>query len=174
MVLGAEAYPEGSPSPALAARLDLGYELLARGVVHRLLLTGDGTTPGLGETGAMARYLTDRGVDPARLDIDPAGVDTHASCRHARARGHTHLVVVSQTFHLPRAIALARACGLDAVGVGDDTFRHARAEWALGEIREHFAALKAVTDVVTHPVRLRHNAPEARDASGTDTRKDLL
>ncbi len=148
MVLGAEAYADGTPSPFLAARLDMGLRLLEAGRVQRLLVTGDGSTVGLGETGAMRAYLIQRGVSPDLIDVDDAGVDTHASCVRAKAAGIDSMIVVSQTYHLPRALALCAAVGVDAVGVGDETARRYAQEWQQGQVREWFAALKAVTDVL--------------------------
>ncbi|MDO5697515.1 MAG: ElyC/SanA/YdcF family protein [Dermatophilus congolensis] len=148
MVLGAEAYADGTPSPFLAARLNTALALLASGKVQRLLVTGDGSTVGLGETGAMRQYLVDRGVNDALITVDDAGVDTHASCVRAKAAGIDSLTLISQTYHLPRALALCSAAGVEAVGVGDDTMRRYEAEWRSGEIREWFAGLKAVTDVL--------------------------
>ncbi len=147
VVLGAQALPDGTPSPFLAARLDTALELLAQGKVRRLLITGN-AAPGRAETGAMLGYLLARGVPPSLIEVDGASADTHASCVHARAAGLSSAIVVSQTFHLPRAIALCRAAGVDAVGAGDDTVRRWAVEWYRGEIREWFAGVKAAADIL--------------------------
>lgn len=153
MVLGAQAYADGTPSPFLAARLDTAAALLASGRVQRLLVTGDGSTEGLGETESMRRYLVGKGVSADLIDVDDIGVDTHASCVRAKAAGIDSLVLVSQTYHLPRALALCAATGIDAVGVGDETMRRYADEWRRGELREWVAGLKAVTDVWSDRLR---------------------
>lgn len=172
MVLGAQAYSDTRPSPVLAARLDLGLQLLQRGTVEKLLLTGAGHGPGPDETAAMAHYLTARGVAPDRLVLDPDGVDTHASARGAARAGHTRLIVVSQSFHLPRTVALCRAAGIDAIGAGEPTFGAPSTDWLAAEIRERFAALKAVTDVIADIVsdhRTDTPRPHHADAARKDT-----
>ncbi|HZA72613.1 MAG TPA: hypothetical protein VE476_06835, partial [Propionibacteriaceae bacterium] len=58
------------------------------------------------------------------------------------------LIIVSQGYHLPRAVATCRALGVDATGVGDSTLRHTRA-WRRGAIRDQFACVKTVMDLVT-------------------------
>lgn len=156
MVLGAEAYADGRPSPFLAARLDTALALLRAGKARRVLVTGDGSTVGLGETGAMRAYLVGHGVSADLIDVDATGVDTHASCVRAKAAGIDSLILVSQTYHLPRALALCAAAGIDAVGVGDDTMRRYGREWRKGRVREWFAGFKAVADVLGDRLLTRH------------------
>lgn len=157
LVLGAGVYPDGTPQPFLAARLDLAADLLRRGKVDRLLLTGDGRLDTHDEPAAMRRYLLGLGVADAALALDTDGVDTHESCRRARrVHGVTRATIVSQTYHLPRALALCRAAGIEAVGVGDETMRDAApAVWARGESREILAAVKAGWDAATRRGRTR-------------------
>ena len=120
LVLGAQVYPDGTPSPFLAARLDLARRLFEAGKVRVLLVSGDNMDQDYDEPDAMRDYLIDAGVPAERW------------CRLRRLRhlrlvrpgqrifGVTQMIVVTQTYHLPRAVATCRALGLDAVGVGDD------------------------------------------------------
>lgn len=149
IVLGAEAYPNGRPSPVLAARLDVAERLLRTGTVDSLLLSGDGSAASNHETDAMRAYLVRRGIDPALMSVDPLGVNTRATCRNAQAAGYEQALVVSQEFHLPRTIALARAAGLDAVGVGDTTAKQWQGEWRKAELRELFAGAKAAVETLS-------------------------
>jgi vancomycin permeability regulator SanA len=150
LVLGALAYPDGTPSSFLAGRLDLGYRLLAAGRVDVLLVSGDRTPPDYDEPGAMVRHLVAAGVPESRIVVDPSGFDTYDSCVRARdVYGATRLTVITQSYHLPRAVGTARAVGLDAVGVGDDTVRSRRFSWTKGLIREQFACLKTIVDLGT-------------------------
>lgn len=151
LVLGAEVYADGVPSRFLRARLDLAAELYRRGLVERLLLSGDGRSRFYDETGGMRDYLVAAGITPAALVLDPAGLDTYASCRRARdVFGVQRLVVVSQRYHLPRALVICQALGLDAWGVGDESARAMPRTWAHGTRRELAANLKVVVDLLTH------------------------
>jgi vancomycin permeability regulator SanA len=151
LVLGAEVYADGVPSNFLRARLDLALELYERGLVARILLSGDGRSRFYDETGGMRSYLVERGVPESVLLVDPAGLDTYDSCLRARdVYDVERLVVVSQSYHLPRALAICRALGLDAWGVGDDSMRSSPRTWANGARRELAANLKLVWDLLSH------------------------
>ena len=150
LVLGAAVDADGRPSAFLRARLDLAHDLLRAGKVTRLLLSGDGRDSRADEPATMRRYLLDLGVPADRLVLDGFGFDTYESCARASALvGVGRLVVVTQTYHLPRALAICRGLGLDAVGVGDDTMRSNGQEWARGRLREVPANVKAALDVLT-------------------------
>lgn len=149
LVLGAQVYPSGTPSPFLAARLDLAKRLLDAGLVEVLLVSGDHGAREYDEPDAMRRYLVDAGVPPDRVVADHAGFDTYDSCSRAqRIFGVHRVTVVTQGYHLPRAVATCRALGLDAVGVGDESVRGSRA-WRRGALRDQVACVKAVLDVAT-------------------------
>jgi len=150
LVLGAEVYADGTPSAFLQSRLDLAAELYRDGRVAQLLVSGDGRSRFYDETGGMRRYLEGIGVEPDAILVDPAGLDTYASCLRAREEfGVRRLAVVSQRYHLPRALAICRALGLDAWGVGDETARTNSGDWAYGVRRELAANLKLVWDLRT-------------------------
>ena len=157
LVLGAQVYPSGMPSRFLRARLDLALLLLQRGTVDRLLLSGDARAPEYDEPAAMRDHLLAAGVAGDRLVLDPGGLDTYDSCVRARDVFGVHrVVVVTQTYHLPRAVATARLIGLDAVGVGDRTVRLTEdgeglnEPWARGWVRDQVACVKTLWDVGTH------------------------
>ena len=151
LVLGAQVYPDGTPSPFLAARLDLAKQLLDAGKVQVLLVSGDNTAPEYNEPEAMRDYLIKAGAPAEKVIADYAGFDTYDSCvRAKRIFGVSKLIMVSQTYHLPRAVATCRALGVDAAGVGDDTSRQYAAAWRLGAIRDQLACVKTVVDLLTH------------------------
>lgn len=147
LVLGAGLTRSGTPTPFLAGRLDVAAELYRTGKVKVLLVSGDNSTVDYDEPSAMRDYLVARGV-PARVVVaDYAGLDTWDSCTRARrVFGVERLTVVTQSFHLPRAVALCRSAGLEAFGVGHDTSRQWAATTAYGHFREVFAAGKAMWD----------------------------
>lgn len=150
MVLGARAYP-GRPSRFLAARLDAGVQLLRAGKVDRLLLSGDGGASSHHETAVMRQYLLERGVPAGDILEDPAGLDTYDSCVRARhVYGITGMTVVSQAFHVRRAITICRWVGIDAVGVGETTMQHrSPRNYRKGQLRELAANLKMEWDILS-------------------------
>ncbi len=149
LVLGAEVYADGQPSRYLRARLDVAHQLFDAGKVKAILVSGDGT-PHYDETDGMRNYLIERGVPAKRIVGDPAGFDTYDSCVRAKqVFGVNKVIVVSQTYHLPRALATCRAIGLEAWGVGDDTVKTNQEMWSYGTLRELGANLKMVWDVLS-------------------------
>ena len=150
LVLGAQVYPDGTPSPFLAARLDLAKQLFDAGKVQVLLVSGDNMAPEYNEPDAMRDYLIAAGVPADKVVADYAGFDTYDSCARAkRVFGVSKLIMVSQSYHLPRAIATCRALGVDTAGVGDDTSRQYVNAWGRGAIRDQVACVKTVVDLVT-------------------------
>ncbi|MEV4622159.1 ElyC/SanA/YdcF family protein [Asanoa sp. NPDC049573] len=150
LVLGAQVYPDGTPSPFLAARLDLARQLYDAGTVRAVLVSGDHGAWAYDEPGAMSKWLVDRGVPARKVVQDHAGFDTYDSCvRAKKVFGVGKLIVVTQSFHIDRAVALCRDAGIDAVGVGDTSVKQFRTAWDRGAFRERLAAVKAAWDVAT-------------------------
>jgi vancomycin permeability regulator SanA len=150
LVLGAQVHPTGVPSSFLAARLDPARRLLEAGRVQVLLLSGDGAAPEYDEPAAMRAYLLAAGVPDERMVLDGFGLDTYDSCvRAARVFGVDRLLVVTQSYHLPRAVGTARAVGLAAEGVGDTSVRRWRRAYLHGLLRDQVACVKTVVDLAT-------------------------
>jgi vancomycin permeability regulator SanA len=167
LVLGAQVNPDGTPSPFLAARLDLARRLLAAGKVRVLLVSGDHMNWDYDEPGAMRAWLLDHGVPDEKIVLDYAGFDTYDSCARAvRIFGVHQAIVVTQSYHLPRAVMLCRRLGLDANGVGDETVKQFRIPWLISSTREHGACVKAVFDVISgrDPVHLGRHETGVDDA----------
>ncbi|BCB75636.1 ElyC/SanA/YdcF family protein [Phytohabitans flavus] len=157
LVLGARVYEDGTPSAFLAARLDVARQLLETGKVRAILVSGDHMNWDYNEPGAMLRYLTAAGVPSEKVVLDHAGFDTYDSCARAhRVFGVRQAIVVTQTFHLPRAVTLCRRLGVDATGVGDETVKRFERPWRFGSTRELGACVKAALDVISgrDPVHL--------------------
>ena len=150
MVLGAKTHPD-RPSAFLAARLDLALELFKAGKIRAILVTGDGLERSNFETKVMREYLVERGVPPEQIVEDPAGFDTYDSCVRARdVFGVTELTVITQDYHVGRAIAICELVGVDAVGVGDTTMLgRFPYNWVKGASREWAANLKVEWDTLT-------------------------
>jgi vancomycin permeability regulator SanA len=117
LVLGAQVYADGTPSAYLAARLDLAKRLLATGKVKAILLSGDHRSWDYDEPGSMEVYLLAHGVPARQIVLDYAGFDTYDSCARAkRIFGVRQAIVVTQSFHVGRAVALCRHLGVEATG----------------------------------------------------------
>lgn len=146
LVPGARVYDTGRLSIVLRDRLDRALGLYRAGRVKRLLLSGDHGPCSGGEVRAMTDYLLERGVPRAAMLRDYGGYDTyHSMVRARRLFGVSGCVIVTQRFHLSRALYIARKTGLDARGVPADlrTYRYRR-RYA---VRELFANVKAVIEV---------------------------
>ncbi|MEU5592577.1 ElyC/SanA/YdcF family protein [Streptomyces sp. NPDC020298] len=149
VVFGAGLW-DGEPSPYLAHRLDAAVKLYRAGRVKVVLVTGDNSRDDYDEPDAMRAYLTERGVPGSRVVSDYAGFDTWDSCvRAKRIFGVDRAVLISQGFHIRRAVALCEAAGIDSYGVGVDA-RH-DVTWYYGGTREIFAAGKAALDAIFKP-----------------------
>ncbi|WP_238418978.1 vancomycin high temperature exclusion protein [Gordonia sp. 'Campus'] len=118
LVLGSLVYDDGTPGDYVRGRLDTALELYRTGQVARIINSGNGSEEAGNEPAVMRRYLEAHGVASASIVDDPSGLDTASSCRRARrVFGAREVVVVTQGFHLRRAIALCRDQGVDARGV---------------------------------------------------------
>lgn len=150
LVLGAEIYPDGTPSPYLKGRLDLAQRLLETGKVKVILVSGDNGEEHYNEPDGMRNYLIRNGVPAGKVVADYAGFDTYDSCVRAKQIfGVDRLTVVTQGYHIPRAVATCRLVGVDAQGVGDYSARTQGATWRYGQLRELLANFKMMWDVGT-------------------------
>ncbi|MFT3875988.1 MAG: ElyC/SanA/YdcF family protein [Propioniciclava sp.] len=162
IIFGAEMYPSGRPSPYLKARLDLGVQLYRDGKARVLIVSGDNSAEHNREASNMKRYLVAQGVPASRIVEDEHGLDTYATCVRAReVFGLTDALLVSQRYHLHRAVATCRAVGVDAVGVGDVSVKRTSKRWDEFSRRELGANLKMVADLVTRPAPSLEGDPDA-------------
>jgi len=118
LVLGCGVRPNGEPSLMLQDRLDMGLALYEAGAAPKLLMSGDHSRSDYDEVNAMKDYVMDRGVSSDDVFMDHAGFSTYESMYRARDIFQAKkLVIVSQEYHLYRAVYDARQLGLDAWGV---------------------------------------------------------
>lgn len=163
VVLGAAAWSEG-PSPLLARRLDLAVRLMNEGRVDRILVSGDNREVSNRETVTMTRYLVEHGIPVERIEADPYGYRTWDTCVRVRNwYGVDAATMVTQSFHLPRTVALARAAGIDALGVGDASLGARRRSTVIGYLREVPAAAKALKDALLRPEPARSGRPDPQE-----------
>ncbi|WP_211222480.1 SanA/YdcF family protein [Actinokineospora enzanensis] len=149
LILGAGLKDDGTPKPYLEARLEAAWELYRSGRVRALLVSGDNGTVQYNEVAAMTTWLVARGIPASKVVADYAGFDTYDSCVRAREIfGVDSALVVTQDFHVRRAVFLCRNAGIAAVGVvapvpGGEAGKY----W----VREVPAGIKAVFDAVVRP-----------------------
>lgn len=149
IVLGAGLRPDGGPSPWLAARLRDAASLYEAGTVRAILVSGDHGRSDYDEVAAMTEWLVDHDVPAEKVVADHAGFDTYDSCQRAhRVFGVDDAIVVTQDFHLPRALFLCQQAGIRAVGVGSAAHG---GRPGMNALREVPASVKAVFDVVLDP-----------------------
>jgi len=126
LVLGAGLLTDGQPGPMLSERIKTGVDLYEAGVAPKLLMSGDHSRDEHDEVNAMKAAGMARGVSSEDIFMDHAGFSTYDSFYRAGAVfGVKKVVIVTQSYHLPRAIWIARALGLEAIGVACDTRRYA-------------------------------------------------
>jgi len=149
LVLGAQVYPDGRPSAMLVDRVKAAEELYRAGRVRKLLLSGDHSRVDYDEVGTMRDMLLRDGIPARDVFEDHAGFDTWDSAQRARRVFAVHsVVVVTQGFHMARALFAARRAGLDATGFDADR-RHYGHVMAKLKLREALARVKIVGDAVT-------------------------
>ncbi len=153
LVFGAGLWSDGSLTPVLADRVATAADLYHAGKVRKLLFSGDNRFVYYNEPQRMLEYAVQLGVPQEDIVLDYAGRRTYDSCYRARAIfGVEQVVIVTQRFHVARALYLCDALGVDAVAVLADRqdYTVRRVTW---ETREYLALVLAWWDVnVRHPL----------------------
>ncbi|MFZ2511743.1 MAG: ElyC/SanA/YdcF family protein [Gordonia sp. (in: high G+C Gram-positive bacteria)] len=117
IVLGAKS-ADGEPGVYLRNRLDVAVDLYRSGRIARIVNSGNDADDAGNEVQVMRAYLEARGVPAADIVDDPAGMNTAATCRRAQAEfGIRRALIVTQGFHIGRAVGLCRSEGIDVIGV---------------------------------------------------------
>jgi SanA protein len=147
IVPGALVQPNGKMSVMLADRVEDAYRLWRQGKVKKILVSGDHHTWAYDEPDTMRKALVARGVPPRDVFEDHAGFDTWATMVRARSIfGVDHAVVVTQGFHMPRALFLADEAGIHATGLVSDLHRYGY-QGEKSSVREVLSRVKAIADV---------------------------
>ena len=136
IVYGAAVWGDGQLSPVLADRVRTGVALYHAGRVEKLLMTGDNSTIYYNEPTHMGEYAQSLGVPAEDIILDFAGRRTYDSNYRAwYIFGVDEAILVSQAYHLDRALAIAHAMGIDAVGVSSDLREYTRMpHWRFREL----------------------------------------
>lgn len=118
IVFGAKVYSDGQPSPYLRWRVETAVQLYKAHRVNKLLMTGDNSTAHYNEPAAMGHLAESLGVPQRDIVLDDAGFNTYDSCYRARAIFNVRsAVLVSQGYHLPRAVMACNGLGVSSIGV---------------------------------------------------------
>jgi SanA protein len=147
IVPGALVQPNGKMSVMLGDRVKQAARLWHAGKVEKVLVSGDHRSWNYDEPDTMRKVLVNRGVPPRDVFEDHAGLDTWQTMVRARSIfGVRHAVVVTQGFHMPRALFLADQAGIDATGLISDLHRYGYQGYK-SNAREVLSRVKAVVDV---------------------------
>jgi vancomycin permeability regulator SanA len=154
LVLGAGLNRDGTAGLVLQDRVRTASELYFKGKVKKILMSGDNTSEFYDEPGAMKAFAIELGVPEEDIVLDFAGRRTYDSCYRAKAIfGLDHLTVVTQAYHLPRALFLCNAFDIEAAGVPADDAHYRRSFYTFWWVREILASINAYWDVyIAHPL----------------------
>jgi SanA protein len=148
IVFGAEVKRDGTPSAVLRDRIETAVTLYKTGKVEKLLMSGDNRFVDYNEPESMRQYALTLGVPDADIVLDYAGRRTYDTCYRAKEIfGVNSAILVTQGFHLPRALFLCKAFGMDALGVAADNYYYLKRLRLYWNVRELFASIQSVGDV---------------------------
>ena len=154
IIFGAGLKRDGSVTSILRDRVAAAAELYFYGKVEKLLMSGDNRFLDYNEPGAMRAYALSLGVPENAIVLDYAGRRTYDTCYRAKAIfGLTEAILVTQSFHLPRALYTCNHLGLDAVGFEANRQPYRKLSMLYWNVRELLATSAALWDLhVVHPV----------------------
>jgi SanA protein len=145
IIFGAGLMRDGTPTPVLRDRVTTGVELYFSGKVQKLLMSGDNRFDYYNEPGAMATYAASLGVPEQDIILDYAGRRTYDTCYRARyIFGVEDAILVTQRYHLPRAVYTCNTLGVEAEGTPADRRRYtpvAYSRWLVREVGANLVAL---------------------------------
>lgn len=150
LVLGCQVKSNGIPSDMLSDRLRRGVELFDAGAAPKLLMSGDHGRTDYNEVGAMKQYAMDSGIASADIFMDHAGFSTYESMYRAKHIFEADkIIIVTQKYHLHRALHIAQSLGIEAYGVAADY--RAYTGQSARDVREILARVKDFGTSIFHP-----------------------
>ena len=171
VILGAAVRPDGTPSPILADRIQVGVELYKAGLAPKIIMSGDNTSDRetYNEVVAMKAYATEQlGVPSEDIFCDHAGINTYDSAyRLYHVFNARSAVVVTQTYHLYRALFDVSSFHIDAVGASSDL--HTYTYQSNYDIREAAARVSDAWKVISRQPSTYLSEPVSLDQSGDVT-----
>ncbi|MGE5378533.1 MAG: vancomycin high temperature exclusion protein [Bacteroidota bacterium] len=154
IVFGAGLRRDGTPTAILRDRVETAADLYFSGKVKKILMSGDNRFEYYNEPGAMRQYALSLGVPDSAIALDFAGRRTYDTCYRAGAIFGIHeAILVTQQFHMPRALFLCNALGINAYGVEANNNHYRKLSLLLWNFREQIATVGAFIDVyVSNPL----------------------
>ena len=173
IVLGCLVEANGEPSDRLADRVLGGVELYKNGVAPKIIMSGDHGREDYDEVGAMKRYAIENGVPSSDIFMDHEGFSTYESMYRAKEMfGAEKIVIVTQEYHLYRAIYIAEGLGIEAYGVSTDY--HTYAGQTKRDIREVLARCKDLVMALFKPEASQIKEKISLDGDGDITNEWIL
>lgn len=150
LVLGCRVKGDGKPSDMLSDRLRRGIELYRKGSAPKIIMSGDHGTKEYDEVNTMKQVAIDEGVPSSDIFMDHAGFSTYESLYRAKEIFKTDkLIIVTQKYHLYRALYIAKKLGIEAYGVSSDYHTYRGQENR--EVREILARCKDFVGTIFKP-----------------------
>jgi len=148
IVFGAGLRRDGTPTAVLRDRVQTAVQLYFNGKVEKLLMSGDNRVANYNEPESMRQYARQLGVPDEAIVLDYAGRRTYDTCYRAKSIfGVESAILVTQKFHMSRALFTCNALGLKSVGVEADNYYYLRRSRLYWNLREQFATVGAFWDV---------------------------
>lgn len=167
LVLGAGLTADGTPSPMLSDRIDTAVALYDIGACDKIVMSGD-HTGSYNEVAAMKQQAMDSGVAGRNIFLDHQGYSTYESIwRVKEVFGAKRILIISQEYHLYRAVYIAGQLGIDAVGVSSDNRVYAGSVGR--EVREVLARYKDMFQAAKRTVPETEVIPVSLDSNGNLT-----
>lgn len=168
IVLGCKVYNDGTPSAMLRDRLLTAITLMQNGVTDRMLVSGDHGREAYDEVNAMKDFAIEKGIPSEKIFMDHAGFSTYETLYRARDVFQAkRVIIVTQTYHLYRALYVARSLGIEAYGVSADLDRYAGQTYR--DCRELLARVKDFGYCVLKPAPTYLGDPIPISGNGDDT-----
>lgn len=161
IIFGAGLRRDGTPTAVLRDRVETGAKLYFNGKVETLLMSGDNQYLDHNEPEAMRQYALLLGVPDEAITLDYGGRRTYDTCYRAKEIfGITSAVLVTQRFHLPRALFLCNALGVESIGVEANNRNYWKSSLLIWNLREQFATVGAFWDLFVEKPTLILGKPE--------------
>jgi len=161
IIFGAGLKRDGTPTVILRDRVETGVRLYLDGKAEKLLMSGDNSVAYYNEPEAMRQYAISLGVPDQDIVLDYAGRRTYDTCFRAKSIfGVERALLVTQKFHLPRALFICNMLGLTASGVEANNRNYRRVSLLIWNFREQLATAAAFLDLYVDKPALILGLPE--------------
>lgn len=136
VILGAGLRRDGKPTRVLQDRIEAGIKLFEAGKINKMLMSGSQTIAGYDEVNSMKEYAVMRGIPSNVILLDGRGFSTQKTCENIFSFKIDEVILISQKFHLPRALYFCSSLGIKSIGVYADMPGYRTSTLALWNLRE--------------------------------------